>query len=393
MKSEIFKYKLFFFIRYFGDALFYPFMSIYFIAKGISEQQLGIILAITPIATVIVNPIWNYIVKDTRISQIVMRVMTLIEGVLIIAITQVSGFELYALLVCLIAMLCSPFISIQDGFSATFANENQIEFSSLRIYASIAYVIATAIAGFLILFLGYEFLFIISGVFFLITVFISWWIKPLDKAKDQSERPKRNFQALMRNKEFFKYLLFYTLIAGTIRIGDSFFGVYVTNDMGLNTNWWGIIYAAFVLLEVIVLRFLTLKGYQFSEKKLFLIANVLILFRYITYSLNLPLPIIIITTMLRGVSWGIYLYAHMKYIIKIVKMENITMAILIVTLLSSIYAGVGSVGAGWVINVFGYQVFYLVLTGLITIGLIAFLVFTPKVDQINSDSKIEGITC
>ncbi|MFA7725408.1 MAG: MFS transporter [Candidatus Izemoplasmatales bacterium] len=381
MKSEILKYKLFYFIRYFGDALFYPFMSIYFIAKGISEQQLGIILAITPIATVIVNPFWNYLIKDTRISQIVMRIMTLIEGILIIALTQVSGFELYALIVCLIAMLCSPFIAIQDGFCATFANENQLEFSSLRIYASIAYVIATAMAGFLILYLGYEFLFIVSGAFFLLTVFISWWIKPLEKTKNQEDRPKRDFKALMHNKEFYKYLLFYTLIAGTIRIGDSFFGVYATGEMGLNTDWWGMIYAAFVLLEVVTLRFLTLKGYQYSEKKLFLIANVLILFRYISYSLNLPLPIILATTMLRGISWGIYLYAHIKYVIKIVKMENITMAILIVTLLSSIYAGIGSVGAGLLIGGVGYQTFYLVLTGLIAIGLICFLGLTPKIDQ------------
>jgi hypothetical protein len=141
------------------------------------------------------------------------------------------------------------------------------------------------------------------------------------------------------------------------------------------------IYAAFVLLEVVTLRFLTLKGYQYSEKKLFLIANVLILFRYISYSLNLPLPIILATTMLRGISWGIYLYAHIKYVIKIVKMENITMAILIVTLLSSIYAGIGSVGAGLLIGGVGYQTFYLVLTGLIAIGLICFLGLTPKIDQ------------
>ena len=42
MVSETFKFKLFYFIRYFGDAFFYPFMSIYFIAMGVSSANLGI---------------------------------------------------------------------------------------------------------------------------------------------------------------------------------------------------------------------------------------------------------------------------------------------------------------------------------------------------------------
>jgi PPP family 3-phenylpropionic acid transporter len=380
MANENIKFKLFYFIRYFGDALFYPFMSIYFISKGISSEQLGIILAITPIATILVNPLWNYLVKDSRISQIVMKVMTLIEGVLIIAVTQVSGFELYAIIIAIIAVLCSPFIAIQDGFSATFANEAKIEFSSLRIWASVAYVIATTVAGVVILYLGYDILFLVSGIFFLLTVVLAWWIKPLAKPQELEKKPKRNFKALMHNKEFFKYLVFYTIVVGSVRIGDSFFGVYMTDILGLSTMWWGLLYSAFVLVEVIVLRYLTLHGNQFEERKLFFFAILCFLLRFITYSLPLPLPIVILMTMLRGLSWGIFIYTHIKYIIKIVRMENITMAILIVTLLYSIYTGIGNLLSGQLIEVYGYNVFFILQTALIFLGLVSFLVFTPKIN-------------
>ena len=360
-------------------------MSIYFIFKGLSEEQLGWILAITPITTIIANPVWNWIVKDSRISQTVLKFMTVIEGLLIILITRVNGFELFALIIGLIGLLCSPFMSIQDGFAATYALNNHIEFSQLRIYASIAYVLATTVAGFTVQYLGYEILFLLSGAFFLVTAGIAWWIKPLEKPSKVKSRPKRDLRALITNKNFLKYLLFYTLTVGAIRIGDSFFGVYITDQKGLSTLGWGLVYSGFVFFEVLVLRYLSIKGGLIDEKKLFLFAVSILLFRFLTYSLDLPLPAIVAFTMLRGVSWGVYIYTHIRYLSKIVRVENITAAILIVTLLYSIFAAVGSMFAGAIIERFGYSIFFLSLSGLILAGLVSFLILTPKVNQMQNN--------
>jgi len=234
--KETFKFKLFYFIRYFGDALFYPFMSLYFISKGVTEAELGLILAITPIATILVNPVWNFLARDMRAIRVILKVMTLIEGILIIVLTQISGFELYALVICLIAMLCSPFISIQDGFTATFANQNNIEYTSIRIHASIAYVVASAIAGLVIVYLGYTVLFVVAGMMFILTMLIAFWIKPLKDELQRQNAPQRDIKALLRNREFYKYLIFYTLMVGAVRVGDSFFGVYMTGVKGLDAT-------------------------------------------------------------------------------------------------------------------------------------------------------------
>lgn len=377
--NETLKFKLFYFIRFFGDAFFYPFMSLYFINKGMTEDKLGILLAITPITTILVNPFWNYIVKDSRISRIILQIMTIVEGLLIILVTRVTGFELIALLIGLIAFFCSPYVSIQDGFTATYCNKNGIEYTSIRIYASIAYVIATLIAGYLVQYLGYEILFLTAGVFFGITALINFWIHPIDaKVTIKEDRPKRDFKALLTNKDFYKYLIFYTIVIGAVRIGDSFFGVYITGDLGLSTIGYGWVYSGFVLVEVIVLRFMSLKGNQFSEKILIIIASVAFLIRFLVYFIDVPLYVVIGVTLFRGVAWGILLYVHIKYIVKIVKLENVTAAILIITLIFSIFTGVGSWLTGAFVKTYGYQWLYLILTGLIMFGLVIFLVFTPK---------------
>lgn len=386
MEKETQKFKLFYFFRYFGDALFYPFMSIYFISKGLGEGQMGIILAIIPITTILVNPVWNYIAKDTRISQLILKIMTVLEGLFIILITQVSTFEIYAILIAMIGVFCSPFISIQDGFTATFTKENGMEFSAIRIYASIAYVIATTLAGFIAKYLNYEIMFMASGVFFLLTSLIAMWIKPIHPAQDSAGLPKRDLRSLFQNKEFFKFLLFFTLVAGAVRVGDSFFGIFMTDKLGLGAIWYGVLYSGFVLVEVITLRYLTLRGNLIDERKLFLIGTVAFLLRYLAFCFPLPLGVVIAFTMMRGLSWGIYIYAQIRYISRIVKVENITAAILIVTLLYSIFAALGNLLGGWLIETVGYYKFYIVQTVLIFLGLVSFLVFTPKINP----SQIKG---
>ncbi|MGE0003408.1 MAG: MFS transporter [Candidatus Izemoplasmatales bacterium] len=376
--SENAKFKIFYFIRYFGDAFFYPFMSMYFLSKGVSERNLGIILAITPIVTILANPGWNYIVKDIKTSRTVLKFMTLLEGLLIITLTQVSGFELYALIVGLIAFFCSPFISIQDGYTSTYSNAQKIEYSSIRIYASIAYVIASAMAGFIIQQIGYTVPFLMAGAFFALTTLIAFWIKPIEKGLPPTQKKERDVKALFHNANFFRYLVYYTIVIGAVRIGDSFFGVFLTGEIEMTISAYGLLYAAFVFVEVLTLRFLTLKGNMFPERVMMIFASILFVVRFLAYALNLPLWLLIAITMFRGVSWGTVIYTNIKYVIRIVKLENITTAILIMTLLFSMFTAIGNFFFGRLISQVGYNSLYFVITMVIVVGLLFFLAFPPR---------------
>lgn len=386
MIQETFKFKLFYFVRYFGDAFFYPFMSLYFISKGVTEAQLGLILAITPIVTILVNPLWTFLAKDMRAIRFILKTMTLIEGILIITLTQVSGFEFYALIIGLIALLCSPFISIQDGFTATFANQNNIEYTSIRIQASISYVIALVLAGIVVVYLGYAILFSIAGGMFILTMLIVMWIKPFKEESQRQSAPKRDIKALLRNKEFYKYLVFYTLMIGAVRVGDSFFGVYMTSVKGLDTIQYGLLYAAFVLVEVIFIRILINKGQLISEKKLMIVSAALFLFRFVAYSLIDDLVALAIITMLRGVAWGIFLFANVRYVVKIVKVENVTSAIMILTLTFSVFTAIGNFLFGKLLKTLDYSWLYLILAGIIGLGFAVILMFSPKTNKIQEQT-------
>ncbi|MCK7489066.1 MAG: MFS transporter [Anaerotruncus sp.] len=217
MERENSKFKFFYFIRYFADAFFYPFSSLYFLQKlgSNSNAELGLLLAITPILTIVVNPIWTYFVKDMKVSRIILQVMTIVEGLLIFAITQVSTLEAYAIIIGLIAVLCSPYVSIQDGFTATFANQNKVEYSGIRIWASISYVVATLIGGYLGVYVGYDVLFLCAGILFALTALIAIWIKPLEKPSQDVIEAETGHQGAVAQRRVLQ-------VSGVLYAGDRF---------------------------------------------------------------------------------------------------------------------------------------------------------------------------
>ena len=172
---------------------------------------------------------------------------------------------------------------------------------------------------------------------------------------------------------------------GAVRVGDSFFGVYMTSVKGLDTIQYGLLYAAFVLDEVIFIRILINKGQLISEKKL-MIVSALELFRFVAYSLIDDLVALAIITMLRGVAWGIFLFANVRYVVKIVKVENVTSAIMILTLTFSVFTAIGNFLFGKLLKTLDYSWLYLILAGIIGLGFAVILMFSPKTNKIQEQT-------
>jgi predicted MFS family arabinose efflux permease len=379
MDKEAVKYKLIYFIRYFGDALFSPFFAMYFVAKGLSAENLGIVLAISPITTLLANPFWSYVVKDLKTSRRVLKIMTLVQGILVIALTRISGFELIALVVALFAFFTSPYAGVLDGFTASFTHKNHLEYGPIRIYASIGYVIALSGAGYLIVYLGYDILFVTAGAFFLLASLLTFALRPTDQGETGvAPKTERNIKALFQNRNYLKFLLFYTLMMGSFLIGETFVGVYMTADRGLSIVGYGWVFCGFVFVEVLAMQYLNVHGSHFDEKKMFLVASLLFAIRYLAYAFSLPLPLLIAFSMLRGISAGIVIYAFIKYVVLVAGLSNVTAAILFISLSCSLFSGLGNFFAGEFLARFGFAHFYLLIAGLVLCGVLALAFLMPK---------------
>ena len=62
----------------------YTYFYLFLKSKGLLENEIGAICALTPIITLACNPFWNHLSKNANTNRNIMRVITVLEGIFII---------------------------------------------------------------------------------------------------------------------------------------------------------------------------------------------------------------------------------------------------------------------------------------------------------------------
>ena len=122
--------------------------------------------------------------------------------------------------------------------------------------------------------------------------------------------------------------------------------------------------------------FLLISGKLFSKTKdiyLILIFGLCFFLKvYVISFTDLPLYILIPFSCLRGVAYGIFLFFHIRYLIKLVGVENVTTAAIILSVLSSLFQFTLNNTVGYIIEIMGYGFTYKILSFVILGAIIVY---------------------
>lgn len=358
--KETLKFKLLTFIRYFGDAFFYPFFALYLKHTGLVEGEIGFILSITPIISIIANPIYSFFCKNSRITKNILKVITVLEAIVITIIGFSNNFYLVSALTILLALFGSCHYGLMDSFTAVYANISNTQYSTIRIFGSIAYIIATTIGGGIVEKLGYSTSFIIASILFIASGLLYQLIKPfdnLDKSDDKSNTSR--YSKIFKNKYLIIFLIFYTILNSTNYSIDSFLSTFY-KTIGVDAQGYGIVYSYYVIFEVITMIILSKIKRRPTDEVLFIIASILYTTRMFVFYLNIDLTTIIIITSFKGIVNGIINSIMFPYLIKLVGPKLATTATLIFNTVHSIYIALGNNIFGNIIEKYGYSNLYLI---------------------------------
>ena len=170
------KIQLSYFFRYLGDALFYPFMSLYLISRSIEGEKLGIILGVLPLIAIVANLLFSFVKINQKYERLVLYIMLLFEGVMIFLYGFNLTFLLYFILTVFVGLTNAPYYSLLDSYTARKIVDSN-EYPRIRIMGSIAYIFGGAFGGILIDKIGYFYLFLIAFITYLISFVFFYLLK------------------------------------------------------------------------------------------------------------------------------------------------------------------------------------------------------------------------
>ena len=369
------------FFRYFGDCLFYGYFILFLKSRGLTESNIGLVTALTPLIALASNPLWSHLSKNANHNRKIMMIITVLEGIAILVFTQVHIFELIAILTILVSLVGSPFYSLHEGFIGTFAKTYNKDYTKIRFLGTIAYFSASLFAGLMLKLTSdnYNWLLIFSGGLFVLTSLFFIYIKPIDLSLTKGgEKVERNFKAILKNKTFAVYMLVYFLVNTVSFAADNFVGLYFTDYHDLSTSIWSLIFSSFLLTEFFVMVFLSRRGENLNLNIIWVIITILYPLRSLIFALDFPLPVSIVAASFRGLSYGLILVVNIRCIEKICGIENVTAAFFIMAIFTAIIQALSNFVFGNVIENVGFRVFFLIVSGCGFTGMIINLIYQIK---------------
>ena len=100
-----FWFKLFYAVEFVGVGVFMPYIAMYFIRKDLTSSEVGYLLALTPFAGFIVQPLWAVISDKLNVTRLLVTIGCWATSVLVLAFTVTDRFEYLVLVVVLMLSL------------------------------------------------------------------------------------------------------------------------------------------------------------------------------------------------------------------------------------------------------------------------------------------------
>lgn len=386
--KDLTKLKIVFFLKFCAEAMFIPFLALYYKSLGFNEAIIGVFLAIPPIVGITLTPIYSIICKNVKITKMVFSFISIIELLCMYLFFKLTSFYNLLFVAILFNVFHANNFGLVEAFSSVCANNNNTDYSKIRVYGSFAYVIGLTLSGFITRIGSFFIATVISMVLTVIAIIFSFYLKVDTK---ESSIEKRNVKNLLKNKNFYLFVIFFMIYVGSMNVGDDFFSTYLKETKGISNDIFGYIWASFILVEALVIIFLYSMKKKIKFRHLYMIAIILSILRFFISALGAPLPLIIIFGLTRGITWGIHAYLFGQYIVYITGKSNGGLAIMISSMVINIYQASLKVLLGKLIDLTSYYIFYLLLSYLLIFSFIFFFVVYKKNEYANNNETLNEI--
>lgn len=137
-----------------------PFMNLFFVSLGFSGQQIGLIASVSALVGMIASPIWVSEVKKHQHARRFLQAAILLGAIGYFLIGNQRDFPFIFLLVFLHSLAASGIMPLSDSMAVTVAQEADTGYGSVRVWASLGWILSVLTSGWLLERFGYSAAFI-----------------------------------------------------------------------------------------------------------------------------------------------------------------------------------------------------------------------------------------
>lgn len=336
---NLLQFKGFYLFSFFAVGSLTPLLSVYLSeVEKMNGYQIGTIMSAGPIAMMIMQPIWGMVCDWSGKPAKILSLTTLLAGVLALGYLFIHDYQWLVIIAIILAVFQSAIIPVSDGISLQYATRVKANYGNLRLYGSLGFALAVFIMGRLAeTTIGLS---IIFYSFFITLVISAYLALRLPEEPQSMAKPNLIFgvKELLSIKRFLVFLTITFLIFGPNLANNVYYGLFIEDRGGTYTGI-GIAFLLAVLSEIPFMRAAGSWVKKIGLLPIVLIAAFSSLLRWALYYFEPSLNLVYFTSVMQGLSIGLFVPAGLQYLRKIVPVHIMVTAI---TFYSAIGNGLGN---------------------------------------------------
>lgn len=278
-----------------------PFMPVWLQSNGFSPEQIGVLLAIPMfIKIVVLAPVAN-LADVLRRTRDLTWVITATAAALLFSLHYIHGFAAMAIMTALFAVFWDPIPVLTDAYAVSAARDRGLDFGRMRVWASVAVMVSTLGAGWLLYRIGIEWtVWVASGL--LAAPLLILPLLPSDKQFEGARRAaKGEWRMLLKDRALLLMIVSVSCVVASHALVHNFSSIQWLRA-SMSETVVGALWATSVASELVVLWFgRRLLGAR-SPAVLVIIGAVVATARWGLMAAGVAGPILFLAQMMNGLS-------------------------------------------------------------------------------------------
>lgn len=353
----------FFLCIYVSYGAFYPLLSIYLKELHFTGTQMGIIMSISPLMMLIVQPLWGIICDYTKQLRLILIGCLFLSALICYFFTLSAHFAFLITIAILLSFFQSAVNPISDSIVISYTSKHHLDYGRFRMWGALGFAGGAWVMGILAKDYGTVIIFYTYSIFFLLSILFV--IRFPKEQIVMRTSVKQGLRKLLHIPRFFIFLISVFCILGPMLSNNSFFGPYF-QTIGGTVAGIGFCFFLGAGSEVPFMKWVGKWMKQYGILVMCISAGCVSGLQYLLFTFHPPIEWVYVLSLTQGFSIGVFIPASLQYVQQIAPKEVQTTAI--ATYSSAAY-GLGNwffVFIGGILmdqyHVFSIYLFYSVMT-------------------------------
>lgn len=368
-KNSYLSYFLMYNFYYLSWAVFSALISVYLLDKGFKASEVSLVVSTSFFTSMIFQPFIGMLSDRFDVKKV---------NFILFGLAALGGFAF---------MFASSLITITIGYSFVLtlingtnpvmekiASSSPYQYGKIRIWGTIGYATGSWLAGTIYQFISPEFIFICFVITMILCIIgLLGTETPHDLSQEKVVKTKTS--TLLHNHKYLYYLIIAAIFQGITNMANTYIPAMFQND-GLPVNLVSTILSFAVLCEAPIVLFSSRFMDKLANKKLLIIAYIMISIQFLCYTFNVWLPLkVLITLITKHPSGMLFIMINLKIVSTLVPKEHQITALAFVQTLRNLSSIIFQNIAGQILDVSSYQILFSLSLIIIAFGFLLVLLF------------------